>query len=121
MTPLPHTIGAEQSVDRAHAVMREHEIRHLPVLHGGQLVGIVTERDLRLVEALKDVDPKKVPVEEAMWPVPYTAEPGTPLDQVAQEMAEHKYGSVVVTQGARVVGVLTTVDVCQALVDALRQ
>lgn len=119
MTPSPHTIGAEQSLSRAHELMRAHSIRHLPVLHGGKLVGIVTERDLHLVETLADVDDKSVPVEDAMMTVPYEVQPETPLDEVAQVMAEHKYGSAVVTKAGHVVGMLTTVDICRALADAL--
>ena len=40
MTPTPHLIGAEQSLKAAHALMRSHDIRHLPVLHGGKLIGV---------------------------------------------------------------------------------
>lgn len=57
----------------------EHQIRHLPVLDGGKLVGIVTQRDLHLVETLKGVDQQTVTVEEAMSQDVYTVEPETPL------------------------------------------
>lgn len=116
MSPAPHTIGVEQDVAQARTVMRTHSIRHLPVLHGGTLVGLVSERELDLAAR----DGQRVPLEDAMMPAPYVVEPGTPLDEVAATMAERKYGSVVVARGAKVVGVLTTVDVCRALVDALR-
>lgn len=119
MTTCPHSIGADQTLDRAHTMMREHHFRHLPVLAGGNLVGIVTDRDLRLVETLKDVDPSKVTVEEAMSPVPYTVSPEAPLDEVVAEMAKHKYGSAVVVQNGKVVGVFTTVDVCLAFAELL--
>jgi acetoin utilization protein AcuB len=39
MTTSPHTVGADQTLAHAHSVLREHRIRHLPVLRGGQLVG----------------------------------------------------------------------------------
>jgi acetoin utilization protein AcuB len=57
MTPMPHTIGSDQSLQKAHELMREFKIRHLPVLKGGKLVGILTDRDIALVETLKDVNP----------------------------------------------------------------
>lgn len=120
MTPTPHSIGPDQPLSLAHEVMREHHVRHLPVLDGGKLVGMVSVRDLHLVETFEDVDPEDVQVEEAMTPEPYTVAPDTPLDQVAAEMAEHKYGSAVVLDGHKVVGVFTTVDACRALTDALR-
>ena len=119
MTTSPHSIGLEQTLARAHAVMREHGIRHLPVLHGQKLMGLVTERDLRLVESLPDVDPTKVSVEEAMSTVVYSVGPDQPLDEVVAMMAEHKYGSAVVMQNGKVVGIFTTVDVCRALAELL--
>ena len=119
MTPSPHSIGVEQTLATAEDMMREHGFRHLPVLHGGELVGILSARDLELVEALPDVDRSRVRVEEAMSPVPYTVEPDTELRQVAREMAERKLGSAVVMHGTRVIGVFTTTDALRALTDAL--
>jgi acetoin utilization protein AcuB len=120
MTTSPHSIGVEQPLSRAHAVMREHAIRHLPVLHGGKLVGLITERDLRLVESLAGVDPTKVKVEEAMSTTVYSVKPDAALDEVVSTMGEHKYGSAVVMQNEKVVGIFTTVDVCRALAELLQ-
>jgi acetoin utilization protein AcuB len=119
MTTIPYSIGPDQKLALAHTVMRDHHIRHLPVLSGGQLVGLLSDRDLHLIETFKDVDPHKVTVEEAMSQAPYSVSPDAPLDAVCTEMAEHKYGCAVIVQNQKVVGVLTTVDVCRALVDLL--
>lgn len=119
MTTIPYSIGLEQKLSFAHILMREHHIRHLPVLEGGKLVGLLSDRDLHLIETLRGVDPEKVTVEEAMTQMPYTVSPDAPLDEVCSEMAERKYGCVVVAQNSKVVGVLTTVDVCRALADLL--
>ena len=119
MTTSPHSIGVDQPLSRAHTFMREHRIRHLPVLTGGKLVGMLTDRDLHLVETLKDVDPQKVTVEEAMSTVVYAITPETPLDVVVSTMAEHKYGSAVVMHNEKVVGIFTTVDVCRTLAELL--
>jgi acetoin utilization protein AcuB len=40
MTTSPHTIGDDQPMALAHQIMREHHIRHLPVLHGSKIVGL---------------------------------------------------------------------------------
>jgi acetoin utilization protein AcuB len=117
MTTSPHTIGAEQTIASAAKVMREHRIRHLPVLHGGKVVGILSDRDVHMVETLKDVDPQVVTVEDAMTSSPYVADANTSLTEVASTMAEHKYGSVIVTQNQKVVGVFTTVDACRVLAE----
>ena len=121
MTSSPHTVGTDQTLAHAHALLRQHKIRHLPVLRGGDLVGMLTERDLALVEALKDVDPSEVLVEEAMSTGVYAVAPDAPLDQVVSEMAAKKYGSAVVVQNNRVVGIFTNVDLCTAFVDLLRK
>ncbi len=119
MTTAPHSIGVDQTLAHAHGVMREHKIRHLPVLSGGKLVGMLTERDLHLIETLRDVDAKEVEVEQAMSTVVYSVSPDAPLDEVVGEMALKKYGSAVVMQNNKVVGIFTTVDVCRTLGELL--
>jgi len=119
MTTAPLSIGLEQTVAHAEQVMSQHGIRHLPVLHGGQLKGILSERDVRLIETLKDVDATKVSVEDAMTQSVYSVAPEALLDEVVGEMAEHKYGCAVVMQNNKVVGIFTTVDACKALHDLL--
>jgi len=119
MTTAPHSIGVDQTLAVAHSMMQEHHIRHLPVLTAGKLVGMLTDRDLRLVESLKDVDIKKVTVEEAMSSFVYSVDPDTLLDEVVRTMAEHKYGSAVVLQNGKVVGIFTTVDACRTLGELL--
>jgi acetoin utilization protein AcuB len=119
MTTSPHTVGDDQPMTVAHRMMRQHHIRHLPVLRGAKIVGLVSDRDLNLVESLKDVDPGKVLVSEAMSQDPYLVSPDAALDEVVSTMAEKKYGSAVVTQHDKVVGIFTTVDACRAFSDLL--
>ena len=113
------TIGDEQPMTVAHKMMRDQHIRHLPVLHQGRVVGIVTDRDLHLVETLKDVDPSKISVSEAMTPDPYVVSPTASLDEVVSTMASNKYGSAVVSDHGHVVGIFTTVDACNAFAELL--
>jgi acetoin utilization protein AcuB len=119
MTPGPHSVGQDQSLSQAHHLMRAHHIRHLPVLHGGRLVGVVSDRDLHLIETLRDVDPAQVSVQEAMSPIVYTVTPGASLNEVVRAMAQHKYGCAVVEDNGKVVGVFTTVDAMRAFADLL--
>jgi acetoin utilization protein AcuB len=119
MTKTPHPIGVEQSLKTAHDLMRANHIRHLPVLHGGKLIGVVSERDLHLVETLHDVDPARIRVEEAMSQDVYAVPPSTPLREVVEEMATRKLGSAVVIDGTKVVGIFTTVDALETLVGML--
>lgn len=119
MTRTPHLIGAEQSMTVAHELMRSNGIRHLPVLHGGKLVGLVSQHDLYLIESLRDVNPDEVRVEEAMTQDVYTVTPKTPLKDVVSEMAERKLGSAVVVEGSKIVGVFTTIDALDTLAGLL--
>lgn len=120
MTQAPHTIGVDQTLANAQKMMKDHRIRHLPVLRAGHLVGMITERDLALIETLRDVDPTRVTVEDAMSQDPYTVAPDMGLDLVAATMAEQKYGSAVVVDNGHVVGVFTTVDAMTALAELLQ-
>ena len=115
MTHCPHTIGHDQPLSAAHEMMRRYGIRHLPVLQGGKLVGMLSQRDLHFIETLSDVDPEKVPVSDAMSTETYTVGPRSSLRKVAAEMADHRYGSAVVVDKDRVIGILTTVDGMRAL------
>jgi acetoin utilization protein AcuB len=120
MTTSPHTIGEDQPMALAHRMMREHKIRHLPVLRGAKIVGLVSDRDLNMVETLSDVDPRKVLVSEAMSQDPYLVSPDAALDEVVATMAKGKLGSAVVMQHEKVVGIFTTVDACLAFSDLLQ-
>jgi acetoin utilization protein AcuB len=119
MTRSPHTIGHDQSVAAAYRLMREHGIRHLPVLEGGRLAGVVSQRDLLFVDRLADVDHERMAVSEAMSQDVYAVAPRDSLLDVAREMSERKYGSAVVVDGGRVTGVFTTIDALNALVALL--
>ena len=120
MTPSPHTIGVERTLADAQRIMRDNRIRHLPVMGEGKLVGIVTERDLHLLETLRGVDVNETTVEEAMSPDVFAVQPNTHVANVAKVMAEHKYGSAVVTRGGEVLGIFTAVDGLRILADLLK-
>ena len=119
MTPSPLTVGSTQPLALAHRIMRDNRIRHLPVLESGKLVGIVTERDLHLLETLKDVDLDTVRVEEAMSGEPWIVERSTPVAEAVLHMANHKIGAAIVVDGGHVVGVFTTIDALRLLASLL--
>lgn len=102
-------------LSEAHELMRALRIHHLPVLAGDKLVGIVSQRDLLLIESLPGVNPAEVPVEDAMTRDVFVVDSATPLAKVAAEMADRRRGSAVVMHGDRVVGVFTVTDACRVL------
>jgi acetoin utilization protein AcuB len=121
MTHAPHSIGRDQKLAAAHAKMRELGIRHLPVLEGGKLAGVLSQRDLYFVEALDAVDTQLVRVEEAMSQDVYAVGPDTKLGDVVAKMLEHKYGCAVIVENGSVRGIFTTVDALRLLVSLLKK
>jgi acetoin utilization protein AcuB len=120
MTPTPHTISTRQTLAEAHQTMRERGVRHLPVVSDGKLVGVVSQRDLYLLETLRGVDVGREMVEEAMSDEPFVVAPDAPLDEVAEAMANSKHGSALVVERAALVGIFTSTDALRALVALLR-
>ena len=119
MTASPHTIGAEQKLSRAHKLMRDENLRHLPVLRGGKLVGVLSQRDLYFLETIAGVDVEIDTVVDAMTPDVYTVGPEESLRSVAAVMAERKYGCAVIIERGRVLGIFTATDALRHLADAL--
>lgn len=118
MTPQPHTIGDEQTLAVAQERMRHWGVRHLPVLRGGRLVGVVSSRDIAMVESLPGVEVERVTVDDAMTEAPWTVTANAKLSEVAGVMAERKIGTAIVVDdadAAAVVGVFTTTDALRAL------
>jgi acetoin utilization protein AcuB len=121
MAVSPHVIGQDQPLSDAHQLMRAHGIRHLPVVAGEELVGLLSERDLYLLETLRGIDPTQATVREAMSAPAYSVSPQSTVREVAAHMADHKYGSAVVVEGGRVTGIFTAVDGLRGLALLLQQ
>jgi acetoin utilization protein AcuB len=115
MTRDPCCIQSSETLRAAHRLMRALHVRHLPVLHGDRLVGLVSERDLHLLETLRSVDPGTEPVAEAMTERPFTVAPCASVRRVVEEMRQNKYGSAVVIDQGRVAGIFTRTDALRAL------
>ena len=122
MTTFPFSVDAEASVSEALEFMQDHKIRHLPVTDDDKVVGLVSDRDIKLMLgpdfAYPDADELKV--KDAMVPEPYSVEFDARLDTVLGHMAEQHIGSVVVMRHGRLVGMFTTSDACQAFAEFLR-
>ncbi len=120
MTRSPHCIGKDQKLATAQALMRAARLRHLPVLDGGKLVGILSQRDIYFVETIRGADPTEDTVEDAMTQETYQVAPSARLRAVVGAMARKKLGSAVVVDAGKVVGVFTTTDALVALEKLLK-
>jgi len=108
-------IDPAQPLSEAIRLMRLHEVRHLPVVSKGLVVGLVSQRDVYLMRSLEPSDPSRILVSEAMTAEPYTVEPDERVDVVAREMARRKIGSALVTHNGRLLGLFTATDALLAL------
>jgi len=115
MSRVPNTIGAAQSLAATDRLMREHDLRHLPVLDVGRLVGILSQRELDLLLTAPEIDANQTLVSRAMMRDVLAVSPHDLVSQVAAKMAERRVGSAVVATGGDVVGVFTAVDALRAL------
>jgi acetoin utilization protein AcuB len=115
MSVLPHTVGYDQPLQKARDMMTEYRIRHLPVLKGGKLVGIISDRDIKLVMGFEGIDPERTTVEDAYVPDPYITAPNAHLNEVVTQMAEKKYGCALIADNGKLVGIFTDVDALKAL------
>ena len=117
MTTSPVTVTPTTTLSRAKLLLQEHGIRHLPVVDGDALVGLVSASDLRAIESLANVKPEDVRIRDVMQERPFTCRPDSPLDGTVNEMVAHKWGSAVVMHNQKVVGIFTSIDAMRALVE----
>ena len=123
MTAFPDSISTEAPINEATAFMREHQIRHLPVTDNGELVGVISDRDIKLVLGpdFAYPDPEKMTVADAMIREPYIVDLDERADTVLDHMARHHLGSAVVTRHDKLAGMFTSSDACKAFADFLRE
>jgi acetoin utilization protein AcuB len=123
MTPFPYSVDAGAPIAEAQEFMRQHQIRHLPVMEGGRLAGVVSDRDIKLMLGPDFAYPSaaELKVSDVMVRDAYTVDLGARLDEVLDHMATHQLGSALVTREGRLAGVFTVTDACRAFGAHLRE
>src|SRR5574337_547383 len=124
MVPDPVTVSPRATVAEAKSLLEAHHIRHLPVMDHDRLVGMITDRDIRLASmprarmepARPDALLPLIRVEQVMTPDPTTASPGMSIAEAARLMLERRYGGLPVIADGRLVGIITQVDLLKALI-----
>jgi acetoin utilization protein AcuB len=113
MTPFPYWVDEADPLAKVQQIMDEHEIRHVPVKRGEELVGVVTLRDLAV--AIPQARDGRLRVRDMCLTQAYVVDLHEPLDRVAARMAELQVGSAIVTKDCRLCGIFTVVDACRLL------
>jgi len=115
MTKNPVTVTPEEFLSQAKEKMTAGGFRLLPVMSAGQLVGILTDRDMRA--HVGDLEHTKI--NGVMTEKPLTVSPSTTLENAAQTLLSRKIGGLPVIENGRLVGVITTSDMLRAFLDVL--
>lgn len=120
-TPNPVTATENLSVDELRALMLETGVRHLPVVRAGKVVGLVSDRDVRVAQGLSEEHKFQVCAADIMATDPVAVSSATPLDQVAYTMSDRKIGSVIVNEDSgEFLGIFTVTDALNALIEISR-
>ena len=119
MTTTPLSVEKDSNLLEAAKLMQKNHIRHLPVTFMGKVEGVLSETDINLVQGIRDNDMEQMKVYECFTPNAYTVSPSAKLDEVANQMAENKYGCVPVVDNQKLVGIFTWVDALRATSELL--
>jgi predicted transcriptional regulator len=119
-TPNPITATEDTTVEQMNELMNKYRIRHLPILVDGRVVGIVSDRDLRVVLGLDAKEREMLRAADIMKPDPVTVNSLESIRKVALEMSKFKIGSVLVNDdNDRFLGIFTVTDALNALIEIL--
>jgi acetoin utilization protein AcuB len=127
MTETVITVTPSDSIGHANQLMVEHDIRQLPVVEGRELVGVITDRDIRSVtsnsmttdsEAMTRA--RNTPVRDVMTVEPATLSPHDDLQTALTLFVEEKFGGIpVVDKGAGLLGIVTYIDLLRCFLNRL--
>ncbi|MBS1115083.1 MAG: domain containing protein [Nitrospirae bacterium] len=126
MTRKVITVSPEDSIAEASKLTKEKGIKHLPVVHGEKLKGILSDRDIKEYVPTKATSLDvyelhyllaKTKVKEVMKTKVYTTTPDTPIEEAAMLMRDQKIGCLPVIENNRVVGIISDKDIFKVLVD----
>ncbi len=124
MQRKPVTVSPQETLRGGWRIIREHRVRHLPVMERGRLVGIVTDRDLRQALPSRAVGleiheaphlAEKVRIWEVMARAVVTISREAPIEEAARLLLKYRIGGLPVLKGETLVGIITKTDLLRAL------
>ncbi len=117
MTVNPVTITRDASVEDAIRLMKNHFIRHLPVVDNGKLVGWITDANVR--GALFPSMLEEITIDDIMIHDPITVEASESVEAAARYLVENRIGGMPVVENGKLVGVITVIDLLNAFLEIL--
>ena len=117
-TPCPKVVKPDTTLHELEKILKQEDIRHIPVQENNKVVGIVSQRDILSSYRLQNRD--SLLARDIMKENPYLVDSTTKLSEVAFHMAKNKYGSALVADPEGDLGIFTSTDALNALVEVLR-
>lgn len=126
MTKNVLTVSISDSLRHANALMKEKNIRHIPVVNGNKLVGILSKTDIMRL-SFGDLYESQAGTDEAMFDMlnigqvmvhdPVTADKEETVKEVAEKLAAAEYHALPVTEDGNIIGIVTTTDIIRYLLE----
>ncbi len=113
----PITIDRQALLQDAVQLMKDHNIRHLPVMDADQMVGFVTESDVRQFSFPSMVE--EIPIHQVMLTNPLTIDAEDSIEVAARMIKDNKIGGLPVVKGEELVGVITYTDILSAFIQVI--
>lgn len=119
MTPNPITVNPDTPLSQVMQLMQKEGFRQAPVIANGELVGIITDRDIRLAVNLSpsnqehEEQKKKLAAlvtKDFMTPGPVTVHPNLPAYRAAEMLQLYKFGALIVVEQEQIVGIISVTD-----------
>ncbi len=111
------TVKPNTKLSDAIEIMHKHSIRHLPVIEDGEMVGFVTESNLRQYMIPSAV--KEIRMKDVMILNPITIDANASIDSAAKRIYEYKIGGLPVLDRRKLVGIITTTDILGAFIELM--
>lgn len=113
----PITVERSTLLQEANQLMKKHNIRHLPVMEDSELVGFITESDLRQFSFPSMVE--EIPVHQVMLTNPLKIDANASIETAAKIMHDSKIGGLPVLEGGKLIGVITASDCLSAFIEVM--
>ena len=114
MTKQPTTVEPDATLGEVATLMKQEDCGSIPVVEGGRLVGIVTDRDIVVRGIAAGADPKTQRVSKVMSSDPVTVGPNDDIDAAEKKMADRQIRRLPVVDGGKLVGLIVTAQIARA-------
>jgi CBS domain-containing protein len=111
MTETLETVSPGTFIGDVAMLMRDHDIGIVPVVNDGELMGVITDRDITIRVTASGLNPFEVTVQDFLSPNTVTISPKDDIDKARKLMADNQIRRLLVTEGKKLVGILSIGDV----------